>query len=77
MNDLEEIIRWNSQCADEPILNRARHLAEPRFIVLAFEDVNLGYRHLLSPLKDRDRRRTPLPSDLPNYAIVSSASAMP
>ena len=45
MYDLEEVFRRNAQRADEPMLDRARHLAETRLVVLSFEDMNLGHRH--------------------------------
>src|SRR5467141_2663464 len=46
MNDLEEVFRGNPQGRDEPILDSARHPAEPSLVVLAFEDVNLGDGHV-------------------------------
>ena len=49
VNDLEEVVRRNAQRAHEPILNRPRHLAEPSFVVLSLEYVNLCDRHFPSP----------------------------
>jgi len=49
VNYLEEVFRWNAQCAYETILNRARHLGEPSLVVLSFEYVDFGDGHLRSP----------------------------
>src|SRR6266446_7377334 len=46
VNDLEEVVRRNAQRAHQSILNRRRHLAETSLVVLSFEDVDLGDRHL-------------------------------
>ena len=45
VNDLEEVFRGNPQGSDEPVLDGARHPAEPSLVVLAFEDVDLGDGH--------------------------------
>jgi neutral trehalase len=46
VNDLEEVVRRNAQRAHQSILNCRRHLAETSLVVLSFEDVDLGDRHL-------------------------------
>ena len=48
VNDLEEVVGRNAQCAHEPILNRPRYLAETGLVVLSFAYVKLGYRHICS-----------------------------
>jgi len=49
VNDLEEVLRRNTQRAYEPILDRARHAAETSFIVLTFEDMDFDEGNVLSP----------------------------
>src|SRR2546427_2777166 len=71
MDDLEEVFRGNPQGPHEPVLDGARHPAEPGLVVLAFEDVDLGEGHfdLLSCRHSRTTaellmafRRPPLPA---------------
>src|SRR5439155_2078600 len=50
VNDLEEVVRRNSQCARQAMLNRVRYLAETSLGVASFEDVDLGDGHVESPL---------------------------
>src|SRR2546425_5584451 len=50
VNDLEEVFRRNTQCAYEPVLDRARHPAETSLVVLSVEDTDLGEGHVSSPL---------------------------
>src|SRR5438132_4302931 len=57
MDDLEEVFRGNPQGPHEPVLDGARHPAEPNLVVLAFEDVNLGKGHF-DLLSCRHSRRT-------------------
>src|SRR2546427_4652310 len=57
MDDLEEVFRGNPQGPHEPVLDGARHPAEPNLVVLAFEDVNLGKGHF-DLLSRRHSRRT-------------------
>src|SRR5262249_7393709 len=46
VDDLEEVVRRNAERAHQSILNGRRHLAETSLVVLSFEDVDLGDRHL-------------------------------
>src|SRR6266851_431227 len=50
VNDLEEVLRGDAQCADKTVLNRARHLAKTSFVVLAFEHMKFNEGHVWSPL---------------------------
>src|SRR6266478_8726901 len=50
VNDLEEVVRWDAQCADQRVLNCARHLVETSFVVPSFEDMNFGEGHVSFPL---------------------------
>src|SRR6266481_4320815 len=50
VNDLEEIVRWNPQCAHQTMLNRVRYLAETSLGIASFEDMDLGDGHVESPL---------------------------
>src|SRR3989449_10789763 len=50
VNDLEEIVRWNPQCAHQTMLNRVRDLAETSLGIASFEDMDLREGHVESPL---------------------------
>src|SRR6266581_5757651 len=50
VNDLEEIVRRNPQCAHQTMLNRVRDLAETSLGIASFEDMDLGEGHVESPL---------------------------
>src|SRR5277367_3244617 len=49
MDNLEEIVRRNTERAHQRVLDGLRHLVEPGFVVASFEHVNSGDRHLKSP----------------------------
>ncbi len=42
MNNLEELVKWNPQCAHQTMLNRVRYLAETSLGIASFENMNLG-----------------------------------
>src|SRR5580692_1243401 len=50
VNDLEEVLRRDAQCADQCVLNRARHLVKTGLVVLSFEHMKFGEGHASSPL---------------------------
>src|SRR6267378_2001318 len=50
VNNLEEIVRRNPQCAHQTMLNRVRDLAETSLGIASFEDMDLGEGHVESPL---------------------------
>src|SRR6266436_6802638 len=50
VNNLEEIVRWNPQCAHQAMLNRVRYLAETSLVVASFEDMVLGDVRFSTPL---------------------------
>src|SRR6267142_679303 len=50
VNNLEEIVRWNPQCAHQTMLNRVRYLAETSLGIASFEDMDLDEGHVKSPL---------------------------
>src|SRR5712691_4483769 len=47
VNDLEEIVRRNSQCAYQALLNGVRYPAETSLVVASFEDMDFGDGHLV------------------------------
>src|SRR5258705_9152855 len=53
VNNLEEIVRWNPQCAHQAMLNRVRYLAETSLGVASFEDMDLSEGLVESPLYNR------------------------
>jgi hypothetical protein len=44
-DDLEEVIRWDLQSADQRILNGVGEVAEALRVVSSFEDVDFRERH--------------------------------
>src|SRR5258705_7763279 len=46
VNNLEEIVSWNPQCAHQTILNRVRYLAETSLGIASFEDMDLDEGHV-------------------------------
>src|SRR6266436_6314011 len=50
VDDLEEIVRRNPQCAYQTMLNRVRYLAETSLVVASFEDMVLGDVRFSTPL---------------------------